>query len=110
MDDRFQEAIRLLVDKSGGNQAEAARRMGVSKAYVSNVLAGKGPADPRTESWDKVRRALGRDSKPWMTREARSEYTADTRFQRLVDFMAALPPERRESFYTLARGLGFQED
>lgn len=111
MENDLREMVQTLVDRCAGNQSEAARRIGVSPTWVNRMLTGKGAsADPYTDTWQKLLRALDRDSKPWMTREARSAYTSDPRFQRLVDFMAALPPENRESFFTLARGLGFQED
>jgi len=58
MNQQFKEKIQELVHKSEGNQASAAKKMGVSTAFICQILRGNGPADPRTLTWVKLYKAL----------------------------------------------------
>ena len=57
--DTFEQSVERLVAKHNGQQAEAARAAGVSAALISETLRGKGPVDPRGETWAKISAALG---------------------------------------------------
>lgn len=52
----FAEEVRASMARQGLNQAEVARLMGVTGAYVSTLLSGKREISP--EVADRVRRAL----------------------------------------------------
>lgn len=109
MSESFREQVALLVQQCEGNQAEAARRMGISPSFITNVLKGRGPEDPRTETWTKLRQALGAKAPPWMVAEGRAVYAAMDRFDNLAQFVKGLPEDQQNIFIALAEGLGWQD-
>ena len=56
----FSEKVKLLVEKCGGNQSEAARRINVSQTYISEIISNKKRVlYPRPHTLEALNRALG---------------------------------------------------
>lgn len=103
----FRYYVALLVEECGGNQAEAARRMESSASFICNVLAGKGPRDPHSASWAKLRTALGPKAPAWMLDAGRGIHTPSDRVEDFCQFVLGLPDKQREAFFSLAEALGW---
>jgi hypothetical protein len=110
MTETFQQAVQRLVQKHHGVQAEAARAAELSTALISETLQGKGPTDPRGETWYKVYQALGEKppAKVWMVRNGEERYETD-RERRCVELahrIMALPDGARQNILGLIESLG----
>lgn len=55
----FAGKIRALLEKCKGNQSEAARMIDCSPSYISRIIAGETPRDPKRKTLAALHRALG---------------------------------------------------
>jgi DNA-binding phage protein len=108
----FIHYLQKVVDKYG-SRAEAARKCGFSKAFVSDTLNGKGPDDPKTETWNKVFFALGmslmRDKRVSSVHEDCATFTVHDRFMALSDWLRTQPEDVQSVFFSMAKIHGFEK-
>lgn len=97
----FQTAIAALVERCHGNLSEAKRVSGLSVSLISDTLRGKGPADPKTATWQKLSRAMGH---PAVVRERGVGYT--DRYERLMIWLR-LHPDAWPFVLNAAKGCGY---
>lgn len=102
--------MQLVADavKKFGSQAEAARRTGLSTAFISQTLRGRGPVDPHTTTWNAVLSALGRE----VIQDKSGSYptTEDTRADTLKKWMLRCPSSVADVIYRTANIHGFEKD
>ena len=75
------DALREFMQKNGLSQADVAKGIGTSAAYLSNLINGGGPLS------DEQRDLLWRDANNWLDREARAR--AGRRDRRMVETRVA---------------------
>lgn len=102
---QFRTAVAELVDKCNGNFSEAARRADLSVALISDTINGKGPDDPKTETWRKVYKALGRPAP--LVRESGVRYI--DKYERLLDWLRT-HPDAWPFVLNSAKGAGYKEE
>lgn len=105
--EHFKALLQELVTRCEGNQAEAARQMDVAASFVHNTLNGKGPSDPRSESWQKLARAL-QITAPATRYPESLDPEKNTVAESLADWYNTAPAQAREAVTKFASLYGYQ--